>query len=118
MTGSARDIPLRCRCGHVRGIASEVAPYGGFRFICYCQDCQAFARLLERQDVLDSGGGTDIFQMPTGRMKLTGGQGRPALPAILPPGLSLVHRLLPNADWEHRRPALSDDRCHSFVDAP
>jgi Family of unknown function (DUF6151) len=74
MTGSARDIPLRCRCGHVRGIASEVAPYGGFRFICYCQDCQTFARLLERQDVLDSGGGTDIFQMPTGRMKLTAGK--------------------------------------------
>lgn len=66
-------FPLRCRCGHVRGIANEVAPYTGFRFVCYCQDCQAFARFLERPDVLDTAGGTDIFQMPTGRVKLTAG---------------------------------------------
>jgi hypothetical protein len=57
----------------VRGVANEVAPYTGFRFVCYCQDCQAFARFLERPDVLDTAGGTDIFQMPTGRVKLTAG---------------------------------------------
>lgn len=67
------DLPLRCRCGHVRGVASEVAPSAGFRFVCYCRDCQAFARFLERPDVLDAAGGTDIFQMATGRVKLTGG---------------------------------------------
>ena len=66
------DLPLRCRCGRVRGVASEVAPSAGFRFVCYCRDCQAFARFLGRPDVLDAAGGTDIFQMPIGRMKLTG----------------------------------------------
>jgi hypothetical protein len=68
-----KDLPLRCRCGRVRGVASEVAPYAGFRFVCYCQDCQVFARFLERLDVLDAAGGTDIFQMPPGRVKLTAG---------------------------------------------
>jgi hypothetical protein len=24
--------------------------YAGFRFVCYCQDCQAFARFLDRLD--------------------------------------------------------------------
>jgi hypothetical protein len=67
------DIPLRCRCGHVRGVAKNVAPNEGFRFICYCGDCQAFARFLGRADVLDCAGGTDIFQMPIGRVKLTAG---------------------------------------------
>ena len=67
------DLLLRCRCGHVRGVASEVAPYAGFRVVCYCQDCQAFARFLERPDVLDAAGGTEIFQMPTGRVRLTAG---------------------------------------------
>src|SRR5262249_14479911 len=67
------DLPLRCRCGRVRGVASEVVPYAGFRFVCYCQDCQAFARFLERPDVLDAAGGTDIFQMPTGRVRLIAG---------------------------------------------
>jgi hypothetical protein len=67
------DLPLRCRCGHVRGVASKVSPSSGFRFLCYCKDCQAFARFLERADVLDVAGGTDIFQMPPARVKLTAG---------------------------------------------
>ena len=67
------DLPLHCRCGHVRGTARELAPSSGFRFVCYCNDCQAFARLLGRPDVLDSAGGTDIFHMPAGRVTLTAG---------------------------------------------
>jgi uncharacterized protein DUF6151 len=67
------SLPLRCRCGRVRGIASDVSPSSGFRFVCYCKDCQAFARFLDRADVLDAAGGTDIFQMPPARVKLTAG---------------------------------------------
>jgi hypothetical protein len=93
------DLPLRCRCGHVRGVAREVAPSSGLRFVCYCKDCQAFARFLahvpenacpgcdtgwepdfrqgyappKRPDVLDAAGGTDIFQMAPGRVTLTEG---------------------------------------------
>jgi len=68
------DVALRCGCGHVQGVAREVAPSTGFRFICYCTDCQAFARLLGRPDALDAAGGTDIFQMPAGRLTLTAGK--------------------------------------------
>ena len=50
-----------------------VSPSAGFRFICYCEDCQAFARFLGRADMLDHSGGTDIFQMPPARVKLTHG---------------------------------------------
>jgi hypothetical protein len=46
MTRLSLDVPLRCRCGHVRGTAREVSPSTGFRFVCYCTDCQAFARFL------------------------------------------------------------------------
>jgi hypothetical protein len=58
----------------VRGVASEVSPSSGFRFLCYCTDCQAFARHLGRADVLDAAGGTDIFQMPARRVTLTAGR--------------------------------------------
>ena len=68
-----KELALRCRCGHVRGVANEVAPLMGFRFVCYCRDCQAFARFLGRPDVLNPAGGTDIFQMPPARVKLTAG---------------------------------------------
>jgi hypothetical protein len=67
------DLRLRCRCGHVRGVASEISPSTGFRFVCYCKDCQAFARFLDRADVLDAAGGTDIVQLPPGRVQLTAG---------------------------------------------
>ena len=73
VSGSAVDLHLRCRCGQVRGIARGVSPATGLRFICYCKDCQAFARVLGRQDVLDLAGGTDIFQMPPRRVHISGG---------------------------------------------
>jgi hypothetical protein len=57
----------------VLGVARDVAPSSGFRFVCYCKDCQAFARFLGRSDVLDSAGGTDIFQMPPARVELAEG---------------------------------------------
>jgi len=47
----------------VRGVAREVAPHSSFRFVCYCTNCQAFARFLERPDVLDDAGGTDIVHI-------------------------------------------------------
>jgi hypothetical protein len=31
----------------MRGVASNVSPSGGFRFVCYCKDCQAAAAFLE-----------------------------------------------------------------------
>ena len=57
----------------MRGVANSVSPSTGFRFVCYCKDCQAFARFLDRTDVLDPAGGTNIFHMPPARMKLTAG---------------------------------------------
>ena len=67
------DLPLRCRCGHAHGVARKVSPSAGFRLVCYCKDCQAFARFLKRPGVLDAAGGTDIFQMPPGRLRLSVG---------------------------------------------
>lgn len=72
----ALDLPLRCRCGHVHGVARDVSPSAGFRFVCYCTDCQAFARFLasDRQlGLLDAAGGTDIFHTAAGRVTLTAG---------------------------------------------
>jgi hypothetical protein len=73
VVGPDNGIPLRCRCGRVHGTAGDVAPDAGFRFVCYCTDCQAFARFLDRPDVLDRAGGTDIFHMPAGRVRFSAG---------------------------------------------
>ena len=53
------DHRLQCQCGTIRGHLA--LPATAIRAICYCRDCQAFARYLGRAaDVLDEHGGTDI----------------------------------------------------------
>lgn len=66
-------LPLRCRCGHVRGAAVGLSPERGNHLVCYCDDCQAYARFLEREDVLDAHGGTEIFQMTPAQLRITDG---------------------------------------------
>jgi hypothetical protein len=67
------NLPLRCICDRVRGVAHEVSLSASFRFVCYCKDCQAFARFLDRPDVLDAAGGADIFRMSPARVQITAG---------------------------------------------
>jgi hypothetical protein len=67
------QVSLRCRCGTVRGVATDVSPASGNRVVCYCDDCQAFARFLDRDDVMNAAGGTEIFQMPPANVRLTEG---------------------------------------------
>lgn len=51
--------PLRCRCGTIRGHVRLPATTG--RAICYCKDCQSYARFLGRaEDILDEAGGSDV----------------------------------------------------------
>jgi hypothetical protein len=70
------DLAIECRCGAVRGIARAISPRVGNRVICYCDDCQAYARHLQNETMLDANGGTDIFQMSAGRLRFDQGQDR------------------------------------------
>jgi hypothetical protein len=68
------QLPLRCRCGLVKGTATDVSPDTGTRLLCYCDDCQAYARFLERQDVLDAYGGTEVFHLTPSQVAITQGR--------------------------------------------
>ncbi|MBX3608320.1 MAG: hypothetical protein KF871_00375 [Hydrogenophaga sp.] len=51
--------PLRCACGAVQGRVEATRSAG--RAVCYCRDCQAFARFLgDPADTLDALGGTEV----------------------------------------------------------
>jgi hypothetical protein len=53
--------PLHCRCGTIKGFVSN--PQSANRVVCYCKDCQAFARFLgQESETLDAQGGSDIVQ--------------------------------------------------------
>lgn len=67
------DLPLQCRCGQVRGVALGVSPATSSHVVCYCDDCQAFARFLGTPDIMDAHGGTDIVQIAPSRLRITEG---------------------------------------------
>jgi hypothetical protein len=78
--------PLRCRCGTVRRhVDADPSPS---RAICYCRDCQAYARFLGRPgEVLDGLGGTDILATLPRAVHLTDGADRLACMSLSDKGL-------------------------------
>ena len=68
------ELSLRCRCGAMRGRASRVSPDSGSHVVCYCDDCQAFARWLGSDGLVDSYGGTKIFQLSPAQVAINEGQ--------------------------------------------
>lgn len=66
------EVRLGCGCGKLRGVVSGVSPARGCRVVCYCDDCQAFARFLGRPGVLDEWGGTDLFQVAPSSLTVEG----------------------------------------------
>ena len=82
------DLPIRCSCGALRGVARGVSGARGNRVVCYCNDCQSYAHTLERADKsLDAHGGTDIFQMSAARLRITEGLDHLACLRLRPGGL-------------------------------
>ncbi len=67
------DLSLRCRCGGVSGVLEGVSARNGSHVVCYCDDCQAFARFLGGGDILDAHGGTEIFQTTPSRVHIRSG---------------------------------------------
>ena len=87
-TATSLDLPLRCRCGTVRGVARNVATSTVNRCFCYCDDCQAFAHFLDRaDDVLDAHGGTEITQMSQANVGFTAGVDKVAAMRLSPKGM-------------------------------
>jgi hypothetical protein len=65
--------PLQCACGTLKGYVSH--PERVNRVVCYCRDCQAFARFLGRAgEILDAHGGTDVIQTIPANVTFTTGQ--------------------------------------------
>lgn len=59
----ARDIDVGCQCGAVRGSLRDASSSTCNRWLCYCDDCQAFLHHLGRSDLLDAHGGSEVVQV-------------------------------------------------------
>lgn len=82
-------IALRCRCGNVRGEVDLQRAYT--RGTCYCRDCQAYARYLQRPDMVDACGGTDIVPMSPAGMRITAGMEHVACMSLSGKGILRWH---------------------------
>ncbi|WP_306253898.1 DUF6151 family protein [Parvularcula sp. IMCC14364] len=80
------DIPLKCRCGQVSGIATGLKQKNSNRAVCHCADCQAFARHLGGE-ALDHLGGTDLIQFSPARLSFSSGQDQVACLRLTDKGL-------------------------------
>jgi hypothetical protein len=80
-------LALRCTCGRMQGRAHDVGPRRGVRLLCYCRDCQTFAQFLERPELLDRHGGTEVFQMTPARVSFHAGHDQLACMRLGPKGL-------------------------------
>ena len=81
------NLAIRCQCGCVVGKATGLSPNAGSRVVCYCDDCQAFVdQLGQREVVLDSNGGTEIFQMSPAALTVSRGLDRLACLRLTPKG--------------------------------
>ena len=68
------NVPLKCDCGKLKGVAKNLSSVQGRRIICLCDDCQAFAHYLgHAKSVLDQNGGTEILQMLPANLEITRG---------------------------------------------
>lgn len=78
--------PIRCSCGKLEGTLAQTHRVN--RGICYCADCQAFARYLRRaEQILDRSGGTDIIQTTPKNVTFTDGIEHLACMRLTPNGL-------------------------------
>ena len=62
---------IQCRCEKIRGLLTPTKPSN--RCVCYCSDCQAFARHLKAHDALDARGGTEVIHVPPANLQFTQG---------------------------------------------
>jgi hypothetical protein len=63
--------PIRCRCGTLQG--HIVSSASAVRAVCYCADCQAYARFLATPGVAGEDGGTEVVASLPRYVELTAG---------------------------------------------
>lgn len=78
-------LSLHCECGQVEGTVEPGHAYT--RATCYCKDCQAYARWLDKPGLTDAHGGTDIVAMNPQAVRITAGARRVACMSLSDKGL-------------------------------
>ena len=73
MTDAAEQLTFECDCGAIAGKLRVPGPGHGDLYVCYCNDCRGFARLLDQEKTLDAAGGSSVYQTRVGNLHIERG---------------------------------------------
>lgn len=67
-------MEISCNCGEFKARLTSFPKNTPGRLVCYCRDCQAFVHQLNRQDVLDEFGGTEVIPVYPSEIEIMTGK--------------------------------------------
>lgn len=65
---------IQCECGKFRAALNDFPKNSPGRFKCYCDDCQSYLHHIQRADLLDECGGTEIIPAYPRSIEVLSGQ--------------------------------------------
>lgn len=101
-------MDIQCQCGAFRARLKAFPQNTPGRLVCYCDDCQTYARHLGRADLLDANGGTEVIPAYPADVEILQGQQYLKCTRLSPKGLfrfsttccnTPVANLKPGAPW-------------------
>lgn len=100
-------MEIQCECGKFRAELNKFPKNTPGRLKCYCDDCQAYLHYLNRGDLLDANGGTEIIPFYPADVKLLAGKDLIKCVRVLPKGMfrfSTTCCNTPIANTDRKRP--------------
>ena len=79
---------ISCDCGTFKAELTSFPKNTPGRLVCYCKDCQDFLKKIDRTDVLDSYGGTEVIPAYPKEVKILEGQSSLKCYRLSPKGLN------------------------------
>lgn len=101
-------MDIQCQCGAFRARLKDFPQSTPGRLVCYCDDCQTYARHLGRADLLDANGGTEVIPAYPADVEILQGREHLKVTRLSPKGLfrfsttccnTPVANLQPGAPW-------------------
>lgn len=106
-------MEIQCECGKFRAELTQFPKNTPGRLLCYCDDCQSFMHYLNRADLLDSNGGTEIIPVYPSDFKILQGQEQLKCTRLVPDGMfrySTKCCNTPIANTDEKRPWVGTHR--------
>lgn len=78
---------VKCSCGQVQAKIDNFPKNTPGRLVCYCDDCQNFLKHIERSELMDECGGSEIIPVYPKDMKIIKGEDKLECIRLTPKGL-------------------------------